>query len=98
MKVEIYCWLVAAMGATILVSIWIFARLHYYERRRRDAVSQEPLVSSEVRESTHELANETTKLRAGLHKMSQAPNPIAAFVSSVVSSHNHEHRNAGEHR
>lgn len=82
-KIEGY-WLIIAIMVFIFCSIWMFMSLHYRERRKRDALKREPLVSPEVRAASHQLANEATKLRAVTKSISESGDPVGALVRAMT--------------
>jgi hypothetical protein len=90
-RTEIYL-LAAVIALFIFGSVWMFMALHYRERRKRDAIKQQPIVSPEVRSASHGLSNEATKLRAGLKRISESPDPIRALVEAMAG-----HRHGRDH-
>jgi hypothetical protein len=57
-------------------------------RRKRRA--RENLVPKEVRELSHEAANEATKLRAGLRRIAKSPDPIAELIHAMAGNRHDE--------
>lgn len=90
MNHEVY-WVMASLGVFIFGSIWMFMALHYREQRKRDALLSQPLLSPEVREASHKVSNEATKLRSGLRKMADSPDPINALVQAMTGRGSHHH-------
>lgn len=77
-------WLIMVIMLFIFGSIWMFMSLHYRERRKRDALDREPLVSQEVREASHKLANEATRLRVVTRRISDSDDPVGALVRAMT--------------
>lgn len=56
--------------------------------RARRQVDEPPA----VREGSHEVANEATKVRAGLHKISQSQDPLQELLSRMTGHQYERHR------
>lgn len=75
-------WVAILAVASSLVIGWLIFRVARVRRRAR-----QNLVPHEVRERSHEVANEATKLRAGLRRISESSDPIRALVEAMVGHH-----------
>jgi hypothetical protein len=80
-------WVAILAVATSLAIGWMISRV---ARARRQV--RQNLVPHEVRERSHEVANEATKLRAGLKRISDSPDPIRALVEAMAG-----HRHGRDH-
>jgi hypothetical protein len=80
-------WIAVFAVVTSLAIGWMIFRVARARRRVR-----ENLVPHEVRERSHEVANEATKLRAGLRRISKSSDPIKALVEAMAGDrHDRDH-------
>jgi hypothetical protein len=76
---------VLAVGTSLTIG-WMILMV-----ARRRCRARNNLVPHEVRERSHEVANEATKLRAGLRKIANSPDPISELIHAMAG-HRHDER------
>lgn len=71
------CWTLAVMVALFLAGIFICRAISV--RRRPPRLPEE----ERVEKVADEIASQTTQLKAGLRRISDAPDPLEAFIDAI---------------
>ena len=82
-------WTWIVIFAFVAGSVALFVVL--YRRRakcRRAVIHSEPLLPTDIREKTHELKNEATKLRMVTRRISRQDDPIGALLQAMTGHGN----------
>jgi hypothetical protein len=82
-----------AAVAFALLSLVLWIRL-YRIKKHRVELERAPEVPQELREASHDFANQNMRLRSGLRKLSTASNPVEALVAALSSDNNRNGNNA----
>lgn len=73
------CWTsIASVIFLTAIALILYRILKTRQERKNN------LVPESVREHSHEQANETTKLRSGLRRIANSPDPLAELVRSIT--------------
>lgn len=65
-----------------LTSLFLIIRLHRIKKEIHK-VEEFPIMSNEIKEASHEMANQIFKLRSGLNRISRAENPMEALIAAI---------------
>ena len=79
---------VIAMGTFVIISAVLFFCLH--RRRRRIERNTEP--PRELRDASHQLVNEATKLKISTRKISESRDPLREFMGVIRPNQYHRDR------